>query len=107
MAKKNKRLRTRRREAERALRRQVQTRERLANLEPGGSPERPIEVATTSVIETRSMARPCPQCGGSLAMVEHATAQHGEERLRRLSMQCRQCHVPRTLWFRIAPSLAN
>ena len=25
-------------------------------------------------------------------MVEHATAQHGEDRLRKLSMQCRQCH---------------
>lgn len=91
--------RTARRAAERDARKLVRDRERLAALEPGGSPERPIEVPSPSVIELRARGTPCPQCAGELAVDDHQT----EAGLRVVSVTCRRCHVSRRLWFRLAP----
>mgnify|MGYP006208600431 CR=1 FL=1 len=48
-------------------------RELLASLSPGGSRERPIRVASASVVEVRTSALPCPLCGGSYRLDEHVS----------------------------------
>ena len=82
---------------ERALRRE-HARELLASLGPGGSPSRPIEVGSASVIEARAAAMPCPHCGGFYRIHEHTRPIAG---LRQVDVQCRHCSAQRTLWFRI------
>jgi hypothetical protein len=107
VSKKPPRSRTARRVHERDLRKLVRDRETLASLAPGGSPERPIDVPTPSVIEVRARATPCPQCEGELGLDDHAVTMHAGEPLRALAMTCRRCHARRTLWFRIVTPLAN
>jgi len=88
---------------ERALRRE-HARELLATLEPGGSPSRPIEVASAAVIEPRAAAIPCPLCGGTYRIHEHTRPVPG---LRKVDVGCRHCSTPRTLWFRLLPDEPN
>ncbi|MCA9675013.1 MAG: hypothetical protein H6709_17460 [Kofleriaceae bacterium] len=95
--------RTARRADERAARKLVRDRERLAGLERGGSAARPIEVGTAAVIEVRTGAMKCPQCGGSYDLGEHR-AEHG---LRVVAVTCRVCHVSRQIWWRIVPAGPN
>lgn len=99
-----KRPRATRRLAERAARKLVRDRERLFLLSPGGSPERPIEVSSSSVIEVRVRNSPCAQCEGAYQIREHAAVSAG---LRRVDVLCRQCGAPRSLWFRIVPREPN
>jgi transposase-like protein len=81
-------------------------RERLFLLEPGGSPERPIETHSAAVIETQATSVPCPRCEGSQEVVEHAALVHNGVRLREAKLRCRQCGSKRSLWFKIVgPSL--
>jgi len=79
----------------------VLRREQLASMLPGGSPERPIDVPSASVVEVRARAIPCPQCGGELDVAEHAAITHEGEPLRRVDARCRQCGTRRSLWFRL------
>lgn len=99
-----KRPRVGRREAERAARKLVQDREKLARLSPGGAREHPIEVTSSAVIEVRVEGMPCAQCGGQYRVREHAAPSPG---LRQLDVICRQCSAPRVLWFRIVPDDPN
>ena len=100
------RPRRQRREQERALRAAVRRVERLAEELPGGTPERPIEVATSSVIELQARGTPCPQCAGELEIKADRAESTPRGVLRALDLVCRRCHAPRTLWFRIgAPGL--
>ena len=94
------RARTQRRFEERVARGLVRERERLWALEPGGSPERPIDVSSSSVIDPKWRATPCPQCGGTLTLTdEHAQdASH-----RSVDVKCQTCGAPRTIYFRIVP----
>jgi len=55
------RKRTARREQERAARRLVRDREKLAALSPGGSDAHPIDVTSAAVVEGRARAIPCVQ----------------------------------------------
>ena len=104
---KPKRSRTERREAERALRKEVVAREKLAASAPGGAPDRPIVVATVSVIESMARSTPCVQCGGELELRDHAAPAEFRGELRRVRGVCRQCHTPREIWFEIrAPMLS-
>jgi hypothetical protein len=98
MAKKPARARTQRRIDERRLAHLVRDKERLARLEQGGSPERPIVVSSASVIETHARSMPCPQCDGALRVDEHAA----NEGLREVHVQCVTCGARRTLYFRMA-----
>jgi hypothetical protein len=84
---------------ERALRRE-RTKELLATLTPGGSPSRPIEVSSASVIEARATTIPCPLCGGFYRVHEHTRP---VPHLRKVDVGCRHCSTPRTLWFQIVP----
>jgi len=99
-----KRERTERRAHERDLRKQVRDRERLAGLLPGGSAERPITIDSPAVIEIRVRAMPCPQCAGELRLDEHTAPSSG---LREAKATCTQCHVSRSLWFRLGSSEPN
>jgi hypothetical protein len=93
--------RTLRREAERANAKLVRARERLALLEPGGTPVTPIAVASASVVEASARSHPCAQCGGALRIDEHAAIDNDGDRLRVVRAKCLQCGAPRVLYFRI------
>jgi predicted Zn finger-like uncharacterized protein len=73
-------------------------RELLATLMPGGTRERPIKVASASVVEVRTAALACPRCGGSYRIEDHVAPASG---LRRVDVTCRHCSTPRSLWFRL------
>jgi hypothetical protein len=80
------------------------SRERLAELQAGGSPRWAIEVRSPAVIEPRAAAMACPQCGGSYRIHEHTRPRPG---LRRVDVGCRQCSTPRALWFRLVDDEPN
>ncbi len=104
---KKKRPRTERRVRERDARKLVRDREKLATFEPGGAPERAIEVSSASVVDVRARSLPCPQCGGSLRLHEQTAEAIGGTSLRAARMSCEVCGAPRVFWFRIVPALAN
>lgn len=95
--------RTARRAQERALRKVVRDREKLAGLTLGGGRDHPLVVSSSAVIEGRAAASPCPQCQGEYRILEHRAEAGG---LRPVDVQCRRCGVARTLWFRIVPETA-
>jgi hypothetical protein len=101
------RPRRKRREQERALRKQVRQTEALAGELAGGAPDRPIDVGSASVVEGKARATPCIQCGGELDLRADRATSTARGVLRELALACRRCHAPRTLWFRIAPRATN
>jgi hypothetical protein len=83
----------------------IEVLEAEARERPGGAPERPIDVASPSVVEATARSMPCPLCGGELRVNEHAARTIGGERLRLAYVTCAGCASPRALYFRIkAPS---
>jgi hypothetical protein len=98
MAKRPTRARTERRIEERRQADLARDREKVARLEPGGGPERPIAVTSASVVEPSARATPCPLCGGALRVDEHAAA----EGLRVVRATCVRCGVARKIYFRLA-----
>ena len=98
-----KRARTERREAARAAEKLSRQREKLAALEAGGAPDRPIDVATASVIEPQARAMACPRCGaeGAARIAEHEARAVGERRLRVVRLACSRCGAERPVYFRI------
>jgi len=93
--------RTARRTRERAARQLVRDREKLANLSPGGAPERAIEVESSAVIEGRVRSMPCAQCEGAYRVVDHRSEGVG---LRAVDARCERCGAPRIVWFRLVSS---
>jgi hypothetical protein len=75
--------------------------ERLAGLEPGGGPERPIAVESPAAVDVIATARPCPLCGGSLHLEEHAAEVIGGVRLRVARLGCAACGIRRARYFRL------
>ena len=63
------RARTLRRNLARAADKLGDQRERLAALEAGGSPERPLEVVSSAVIEVRALRDRCLRCDGRGVLV--------------------------------------
>jgi hypothetical protein len=108
-----KRPRTERREAQRAAVKLARVRLALAALEPGGSPDRPIEVESASTIETRAASLPCPACEASSTRVEEheaITVRADSERpsyLRVVHLLCPRCGVRREIYFRIGTALPS
>lgn len=98
------RKRTEQRERERALRKLVRDREKLAQLSVGGSEQRPIHVTSASVVEVRIRHLSCPQCEGEYRIREHRAPASG---VRCVDVTCVQCGVARTLWFRIVSDDPN
>src|SRR5437016_2191197 len=82
-------------------------RQRHASLEPGGSPERPIAVATAALVEPKARAAPCVVCGGSARLEDHAASSVAGLPLRLARMHCPACGHRRTIHFVIRPDLPN
>ncbi|HKY40613.1 MAG TPA: hypothetical protein VJN18_31980 [Polyangiaceae bacterium] len=104
MAKKT-RVRTQRRDTQRVLSKLQSAREKLFQLEPGGSPERALEVSSPAIVEPHAQSVPCPHCDGKHDVVEHVALTRDEVRLREVRLNCRQCGGLRSLWFRIRPEV--
>ena len=100
--------RTQRRSAARAHERLVVERRRLAALEPGGSSERPIAVASAAVIEVQALSQPCLACDESRQrLVEHRAEEIEGARLRVVDVRCAVCSASRRFFFEIVNAGAN
>jgi hypothetical protein len=104
---KGKRSRSERREAERSQQKLSEQREKLFALEVGGSPGRPRDVISASLVEPEARSARCPRCDGEFKILEHLALTVERSRLREARLECRQCGSRRSLWFRIATALAN
>ena len=109
-----KRPRTERREAARDEAKLARVRMKLAALEPGGAPDRPIEVTSASIIEPHASSMTCAACGNLGVRVEEHVAQTfggtGAEparRLRVVHVLCQRCGTRREVFFRIGTVLPS
>lgn len=106
-----KRSRTERREKEREAVKLARARVKLAELEPGGAPEHPIEVASAAVIEPHATSMPCAACGTTAVRVDEHEALtlpgEPERRLRIVRVRCAQCGFRRDVFFRIGTTLLS
>ncbi len=107
MSKKPKTERSARRAAERAREKLGLQRTRLARLDAGGAPDRPIEVASASLVEVRAEAEPCLYCDEPVRTVEHRAEVIDERRLRVAVVRCGHCGRERIVYFRIGTVLAS
>ena len=104
---KKKRPRTLRRKASRAQQRDIADRLALARLEPGGMPQRPLEVPTAAVVESRAEALGCPRCASPSRALDHdATTVEGVS-LRHVTTRCTECEHEREVWIRIVVVAPN
>jgi uncharacterized C2H2 Zn-finger protein len=101
------RARTARRAALRASDKLAQKRERLFLLEPGGTPERPIDVEASSVVEPRAAALECPRCQVAFRVEAHRAPSSPGMRLREAEVSCPRCGGRRSIWFRLAGDSLN
>jgi hypothetical protein len=104
-----KRARTDRRESERDAAKLARSRMKLAALEAGGAHDRPIEVASASIIEPHASSMPCAACGAEgLRVDEHvAVTLEDSRRLRIVHVHCRRCGTRREVYFRIGTVLPS
>jgi len=101
------RARSARRAGERAADKLARQRERLLELEPGGSPERPIDVESASVVEPRAESLRCPRCDTPLRVDAHLAPSSPGMRLREVQASCPRCGKQRSIWFRLAGPTLN
>ena len=99
------RARTVLRERARASEKLYEARQKLAALEPGGSPERPLAVSSASVVESRAEAAPCLRCEGPVRCDEHTTLATERGLLRVVHVRCPACGAKRTMYLQIASTL--
>lgn len=99
--------RTVRRSDERSNEKLAQDRIRLAKLSEGGDAARPIAVESSSLVEVRASALPCPRCLGEPRVDDHTAHSVAGDVLRAAHTRCKQCGFERNVWFRIAQRLAN
>lgn len=101
-----KRTRTERREREREAVKLAKARLKLAALEVGGAPDRPIDVESASTIEVHAASIPCASCGEQGVRIEEHTAETiDDRRLRVVRLRCPRCGVRRDVYYRIAAAL--
>ena len=101
------RARTARRAAARASDKLARQRERLFELEPGGSAERPIDVESSSVVEPRAAALECPRCQVGFRVEAHRAPSSPGMRLREAEVSCPRCGQRRSIWFRLVGESFN
>jgi hypothetical protein len=86
-------------------------RERLARLQPGGSPALPIDVESASQIEVRALGTPCLRCQGSNRLDEHTAERRQVGGLARavrvVRVHCGHCGAPRVFYFRVVQAAAS
>lgn len=80
---------------------------KLAALSPGGSPQRPIELESASVVEARAASFACVVCDQSCHVTSHEALTASGERLRRVEVACSRCATRRFLYFRVVGSALN
>lgn len=86
----------------------AKARMKLAALEAGGAPDRPIDVESASTIEVHAQSTPCASCGEQGVRVEEHTAETiGERRLRVVKVKCPRCGVRRDVYYRIGTPLLS
>jgi hypothetical protein len=81
--------------------------ERLARLEPGGNPERPLEIDSASQVEVHARSMPCPVCQGEVKIEDHAAETFGAARLRVATVVCSSCGLRRQVYFRLGSALVS
>jgi hypothetical protein len=81
--------------------------ERLARLQPGGTPERPVSIESPAQVDVIASATPCPLCRGTLRLVEHAAETVAGVRLRVARLVCTGCRTPRALYFRLVEQMLH
>lgn len=101
-----------RRAAARAADKLASARRRLAALEPGGTPERPLDVISASVVEPHAASLECLACGRAPTRVEDHSVRFdgGSEatwRVRVVSVKCPSCGAERELFFRVGTTLPS
>jgi endogenous inhibitor of DNA gyrase (YacG/DUF329 family) len=101
------RARTARRAALRASDKLARQRERLFQLEPGGTPDRPIDVDSSSVVEPRAAALECPRCQLPFRVEAHRAPSSPGMRLREAEVSCPRCGQRRSVWFRLVGESLN
>lgn len=97
-------LRRARDRAEAGLHRDI---ERLSGLEPGGRPDRPIEVVSPAQVDVRAAQMLCPHCQEPPRLLEHRAEVFAGERLRVVALRCGVCARERRVFFRIAAALQS
>ena len=101
-----KRSRTERRAAERDAVKLARARLKLAGLEAGGGPDRPIETPSASTIEPQASSMVCAACGAQGLRVEEHAADL-TRRLRVVHVMCQRCGTRREVFFRIGTVLPS
>jgi hypothetical protein len=104
---KKSRPRTERRAQERALEKLARDRDKLARLEAGGSPERPLVLESASQVEVHARTLRCTRCDGELRVDEHLARVVAGQRLRLARLTCPRCAAKRDAWFRLEPQLPS
>lgn len=101
------RPRTNQRAAKRGEDKLFVLREKLAQLEPGGSEENPITVSSASVIEPRAESLPCLRCEENVRVDSHETRPARGGHVRVLELACKACGEERTVFFRVEQAVLN
>jgi hypothetical protein len=99
--------RAQRREESRRDAKVVRDRVRLATLEAGGTPARPIEVVTAALVEPKARAIPCPVCSEAVRVDDHTARTIEGVPLRLAHVACPMCGHSRIVYFRVSPLLPN
>lgn len=105
--KKPKSARSARRAAERAADKLARVKQKLARMEPGGAPDRAIQVDSASVVEGRAENEACLRCGERVRSVDHRAETIDERRLRVVTVRCPRCATERVYYFRVGTTLAS
>ena len=107
MARKKLSPRAARREGERAAAKLADSRERLAVLDAGGAPSRPVVLESASQVEGHARSLACSRCDGAYRIEEHAAETVDGARLRVVRITCSACGARRLVYFRLVPSMLN
>jgi hypothetical protein len=100
------RKRTEIRSAQRDAVKDAKHRLKLASLELGGAPERPIRVSSASVVEPHVESMPCVICGSKMRVTSHEVLHLKGEVIRHITSMCVQCGIARPLYL-VASALLN
>ena len=99
--------RSERRAAERRSEREIADRLKLAALEVGGAPDRPIVVESASLVEPTAASMPCARCGERVRVEEHAARSIAGVSLRVVTVRCPTCGHSRAVHFRVVVASPN
>ena len=99
--------RAKRRAQERQKEKLTRDLERLARLEVGGAPDRPILVSASSQVDVIAERTRCLTCRTGLRLEQHVASTIDGVRLRIARMRCLVCGTKRSLYFRLELELLH